>query len=299
MTSEKKKMSNKINAQRSTGPRTPEGKDRAAGNSLRHGLTAVDVLIPGEDPEEFGELQEALLHDFDPVGPYQIILVEELAALKWRQRRAMRLESSVLKMEMNRAQYREVVRDLTPSYTYTGPPIEGEFHKLDPPPTPEQQEELLARLKIVQEAMSNDSACNAYLRSTSGEDELGKLTRYETTVERAYYRKLSELERDQMRRAGKQVDAPIVVAVDVNHSPQQGRAEVKLEDTVIDAEICETNPPSSAGGPGPATTVSEQEPKEGRTKTAPTAAEPLRPKCETEPNPTPALFTRDRYTFGR
>jgi hypothetical protein len=45
---------NRRNALRSTGPRTPAGKQASRLNALRHGLRASEVIIPGqEDPEEF------------------------------------------------------------------------------------------------------------------------------------------------------------------------------------------------------------------------------------------------------
>ena len=44
---------NSANAQLSTGPRTEPGKHRSCQNSLKHGLTAKTVLIPGEDPAEY------------------------------------------------------------------------------------------------------------------------------------------------------------------------------------------------------------------------------------------------------
>jgi hypothetical protein len=39
---------NKLNAQRSTGPRTPEGKQRVASNALKHGLTGKQIVSQRE-----------------------------------------------------------------------------------------------------------------------------------------------------------------------------------------------------------------------------------------------------------
>ena len=41
---------NAINARRSTGPRTPDGRRRAALNRLDHGLRAATPVLPGVDP---------------------------------------------------------------------------------------------------------------------------------------------------------------------------------------------------------------------------------------------------------
>jgi hypothetical protein len=42
---------NRANAQLSTGPRTPAGKQRSSLNALRHGLTGQIVVMPTEDLE--------------------------------------------------------------------------------------------------------------------------------------------------------------------------------------------------------------------------------------------------------
>ena len=39
---------NRRNAQKSTGPRTAEGKKRASLNALKHGMTAKTVVLPHE-----------------------------------------------------------------------------------------------------------------------------------------------------------------------------------------------------------------------------------------------------------
>ena len=49
--SERKKAANRANAQKSTGPKTAEGKARSRLNALTHGLCAVVIEIPGEDRE--------------------------------------------------------------------------------------------------------------------------------------------------------------------------------------------------------------------------------------------------------
>ena len=51
-TTEKQKEANRRNAQKSSGPRTTQGKRNSCFNAVSHGLTARSVLLPGEDPAE-------------------------------------------------------------------------------------------------------------------------------------------------------------------------------------------------------------------------------------------------------
>jgi len=56
----------------------------------------------------------------------------------------------------------------------------------------------------------------AFLKASSGGgDTFSKLTRYEATLERAFYRALHELQRLQAARAGQAVPPPVAVDVDV------------------------------------------------------------------------------------
>ena len=69
MSTEKQIEANRRNAEKSTGPRTPDGKARASQNSLKHGLTAEQVVLPSEDTEVFDHHAESLRRHLDPQGP--------------------------------------------------------------------------------------------------------------------------------------------------------------------------------------------------------------------------------------
>ncbi len=48
ITSDRKAAANCLNARKSTGPRTPEGKAAVRLSALKHGLLYQEVLLPGE-----------------------------------------------------------------------------------------------------------------------------------------------------------------------------------------------------------------------------------------------------------
>ena len=54
-------QANRFNAQKSTGPRTPEGKAKVAQNAVTHGLLARAAVLQGEDWEEYTCYHEKML----------------------------------------------------------------------------------------------------------------------------------------------------------------------------------------------------------------------------------------------
>ena len=56
----------------------------------------------------------------------------------------------------------------------------------------------------------------AFLNDAQGPQCLTKLSRYESALDRAFYRALHELQRVQAKRAGEPVPAPVAVDVNVN-----------------------------------------------------------------------------------
>jgi hypothetical protein len=95
MRSKQRLEANRVNARRSTGPTTESGKARSKMNALKHGLSAKAIVIEGEDPREFETLRAGLERDFEPSTVIERELVENLAALLWRQRRGHRFEAAI------------------------------------------------------------------------------------------------------------------------------------------------------------------------------------------------------------
>jgi len=90
-----KLAANRANAQKSTGPKTPEGKARVRTNAIKHGLRAADVILPNdpaESAEEFDDLRDSLIRDIQPANTLEHLLVDRLAVAHWRLRRAYRYE---------------------------------------------------------------------------------------------------------------------------------------------------------------------------------------------------------------
>ncbi len=89
---EKTLTANRLNAKRSTGPRTERGKNNSKFNAVITGLFAKHVVIPicdGEGSEvQFARLLADLKQEFRPEGPLEEPYVEKLAKSMWRFRRA-------------------------------------------------------------------------------------------------------------------------------------------------------------------------------------------------------------------
>jgi len=84
---------NRLNAQKSTGPRSAEGKAASRFNALKHAASAKSLVIPGEDEAELTELAASYHEQFQPAGPEEALLLEKIIAADWTQRRMSRLEA--------------------------------------------------------------------------------------------------------------------------------------------------------------------------------------------------------------
>ena len=92
---------NRRNARKSTGPKTPEGKAAVSMNSLRHGLRARTVVLPGESHEEFHQLCDDLEHEWQPESRTAQFYLEQMAVSQWKLTRLEVAEAGIFKESLS------------------------------------------------------------------------------------------------------------------------------------------------------------------------------------------------------
>ncbi len=100
MTTNAQVEANRLNAQKSTGPRSVEGKAVSRFNALKLGLEARSRVIPGEDPEQLEILTRAYHEHLQPANPLESFLVDSLIAADWNRRRFSRIEAQLYRVLM-------------------------------------------------------------------------------------------------------------------------------------------------------------------------------------------------------
>src|SRR5258708_16032634 len=97
MSSQRQIEANRLNAQKSTGPSTPEGRAAVSLNSLKYGLYAETLILPGEDPAAFAALLDRLDAEYQPATPTEETFVSQIAMATWRRARIQRIEVAYYK----------------------------------------------------------------------------------------------------------------------------------------------------------------------------------------------------------
>ncbi len=96
MATEQQIEANRQNALKSTGPRTPEGREASSQNALKHGLCAKKNVIKTENQDEFDIFRDNMLADLSPVGAMEEMLAERIVSLSWRLKRAEHFQNAVV-----------------------------------------------------------------------------------------------------------------------------------------------------------------------------------------------------------
>jgi hypothetical protein len=100
MATEKQIAANRLNAQQSTGPKTPEGRAAVRLNGVKHGLNAKTLVLKGESESDFNALVEAYQADHAPATATEEALVVQLVMATWRLRRLYHAEAGFYTYKM-------------------------------------------------------------------------------------------------------------------------------------------------------------------------------------------------------
>ena len=135
---------NRMNARKSTGPKSAEGKAMSRMNGFKHGIFAREVVLRGRDRgergREFQDLHWSYREHFAPVGPVEEMLVERMVTTHWRLHRVLIAERGEILRSLEGADQRNQMKLMEwfpPAATAAGGSV------LPKPWTYEVEEELL------------------------------------------------------------------------------------------------------------------------------------------------------------
>jgi hypothetical protein len=161
------------NGQRSPGPTTPAGKRRSRQNALRHGFFSRWLVIcdpvAGEDPDDYYRLHADIVANYHPVGFEENLRCEKIALCIWKLRRLTRYETG--QITWNLGEHRMTIRDS--ANLAEADPSMGRNPEMD--------------------------TMTDHLLLLSTED-LDRLSRYDSLINRQLNFAMAELERIQARR---------------------------------------------------------------------------------------------------
>jgi hypothetical protein len=118
MSTESQILANRLNALKSTGPRTTEGKAAISQNAVKHGLLAERDVITSESLADFRLYRDQLLDELSPVSPMESILAERIVTLSWRLKRAGRFQNQAIDA-LNADQTSDPLKKLTQSLYFS------------------------------------------------------------------------------------------------------------------------------------------------------------------------------------
>ena len=96
--SDKQLEANRMNALKSTGPKTLDGKEKSSQNAMKFGFTAKKFTIPSEEKQEFEEYHQKMINILKPNTILTEEMVLNICLAFWKSRRYANLESLVFKI---------------------------------------------------------------------------------------------------------------------------------------------------------------------------------------------------------
>ena len=257
--SEARLAANRANAQKSTGPKTSEGKLRSAANACQHGFAGTNfAVVRLEDPAEIDKFKADLVATYQPVNSQEMFAIETIAVAQQAMRRAARLESGVFTACLNEAFDRrsdKVLVTLVPDMIATTDKYSN-----------------VQRADITRAQNRNYGLGEGFQRFTQRDDTFRLFLRYQAQAERHYRRGIEDLQRLMSMRDQLAVPQPICEQPPADPDPVLTPHELSPVQFPL-------TPPAGPGQPLPSEPTVAAEPIE--TKDNPPAGPTL-------PNPTAA-----------
>lgn len=160
MASARQVAANRRNASRPRGPLSAESSAAIRENAVKHGLTAKHVVLQHEDYADYHELRASIVTEYQPRTPQEHRFADQIAQNYWRLLRCRRVETATFENRLATLKNRL---------------------ELDP-----------------EQPIDNDEGISLCM-ANEGRD-FDTLRRYETTIERAWYRAIRELRAAQKER---------------------------------------------------------------------------------------------------
>ncbi len=216
MATEAQILANRRNAEKSTGPRTAEGKAAVARDAVKHGLSARLDVIKGENQAEFDSHREAMRGELAPVGAMESMLAERIVSLSWRLERVERIENEVFDALLadRNTPLAKLVRSLE---------LKGAGRPED---NPEGEDDLdLGR---------------AVIKDFSNSRVLDRLLMYERRMEHSLYKTMAELQKLRLLR---ELDGPEErVSSEERQASTLQTSNLELDTSAQADESCKTKP---------------------------------------------------------
>ena len=176
--SPKRLAANRANAAHSTGPRTPQGKARAAQNSRNHHFFPDRfAVVRLEEAGALAKLRADLIATYQPVNSQELFAIERMALAQQSILRAATIESGLLTCCLNEA-------------------IDPDGH-----PVFLLQPDLTQDIAVTAAQNRAHLLAEGFLRQSRASNAIQQMFRYLTTSERQYRRALEEFERLKKLRA--------------------------------------------------------------------------------------------------
>jgi hypothetical protein len=102
MSSRQKRKIARQNGAKAAGSKSPEGLQKSSMNALRHGLTAMALVLSNESQVKFDHMLQSYIARFQPIDEIELNLVDEMVAARWRQQRIWMIQTASMNSEMDK-----------------------------------------------------------------------------------------------------------------------------------------------------------------------------------------------------